>query len=141
MSTKHLYFLLFFIYFTNSYSQQIDVCDTCTVKSIREAVVQAKDHDVIFIRDGIYIENEILIDKPITITGSKKVIVDGKEKGYIFKVSADSVTIKNITLKINFWQIYKFDYLHEFIIYKGNFKKNLEQIKLSFKFKKWYNYN
>lgn len=109
MSTKHLYFLLFFIYFTNSYSQQIDVCDTCSVKSIKEAVIQAKNHDVIFVRDGVYIENDILIDKPITITGSRKVIVDGKEKGYIFKVSADSVTIKNITLK-NVGRSYTKDY-------------------------------
>jgi nitrous oxidase accessory protein len=99
MSTKHVYFLLFFFYFTTGFSQQIEVCETCPIKSIKEAVISAKNHDIILIKDGVYNEYDILVNKPITITGSKNAIIDGKEKGYIFKVAADSVTIKNITLK------------------------------------------
>ena len=90
--------LLLLMYFT-SVAQQIKVCDTCPIQSIADAVRKAKAHDVILLQDGIYLESDIIIDKPLTISGSKKAIIDGAEKGYLFKISADSVTIKGITLK------------------------------------------
>ena len=47
----------------------------------------------------MYKEHDITITKPITIIGKKNVVINAEAKGYVFKVLADSVTIKNISAK------------------------------------------
>lgn len=91
--------LLLMLIYTPLLAQQIEVCDSCTIKTIAEAVRKAKPHDSIYIQKGEYKEFDIVIDKPLTITGDKNVMINGEEKGYIFKIFADSVTIKGFTLK------------------------------------------
>ena len=100
LSTKKNSFtmLLLLLCFT-SFAQQIEVCKTCTNTTIEAAIAIAKPHDIILLEDGVYNESDILINKPITIKGSRNAIIDGKKKGYIFKIKSDSVTIKGITLK------------------------------------------
>lgn len=100
LSTKKISFtmLLLWLCFT-SFAQQIEVCTTCPITSIKGAIAKANPLDTILLKDGIYRESDILIDKPLTIKGSRNAIIDGRKKGYIFKINSDSVTIKGITLK------------------------------------------
>jgi nitrous oxidase accessory protein len=100
LSTKEISFtmLLLLLCFT-SFAQQIEVCKTCPNTTLAAAIAMARPHDVILLKDGVYYESDILIRKPITITGSRKAIIDGNKKGYIFKIKSDSVSIKGITIK------------------------------------------
>ena len=90
--------LLFLLCFT-TFAQQIEVCKTCPNTSLKSAITQAEPHDVILLKDGVYHENDIIINKPLTIKGSRNAIIDGSKKGYILKIFSDSVTVKGITLK------------------------------------------
>ncbi len=90
--------LLFLLCFP-LFAQQIEVCKTCPTSSIKSAVLQAKPHDTIILKDGIYYEDDILINKPLTIKGTRKAIIDANKKGYILKIFSDSVTVKGITLR------------------------------------------
>ncbi|WP_417785647.1 nitrous oxide reductase family maturation protein NosD [Tenacibaculum sp.] len=68
-------------------------------QTIQKMIDTAQKHDTIIVRGGIYKEHDIIITKPITIIGKKNVVIDAEAKGYVFKVLADSVTIKNISAK------------------------------------------
>ncbi|NND12181.1 MAG: nitrous oxide reductase family maturation protein NosD, partial [Flavobacteriaceae bacterium] len=46
------------------YSQQINVCNSCSVTSLKEAISIAKDFDTILVRKGTYKEHDIVVDKP-----------------------------------------------------------------------------
>ncbi|HET8860956.1 nitrous oxide reductase family maturation protein NosD [Marivirga sp.] len=94
------YFLLSFfllIFISSSLSAQ-----TFIVKpnnSIKEAILQASDYDTIMVKAGVYNENLISIEKPLTIIGEEGAIVDSQEGDEIFIVQSDHVTIQNMTLK------------------------------------------
>ena len=100
--------LVLLMYFSLA-AQQIEVCNTCPIKTIAKAVSIANRHDVILLKEGNYAEHDIVIDKPLSIHGEKNAVINGEEKGYIFKVFADSVSIKGITLK-NVGRSYTKDY-------------------------------
>jgi nitrous oxidase accessory protein len=111
LSTKKYSFtmlLVLLMYFSLA-AQQIEVCNTCPIKTIAKAVSIANRHDVILLKEGNYAEHDIVIDKPLSIHGEKNAVINGEEKGYIFKVFADSVSIKGITLK-NVGRSYTKDY-------------------------------
>ncbi|MCP4884716.1 MAG: nitrous oxide reductase family maturation protein NosD, partial [Flavobacteriales bacterium] len=66
MKKKALFILcLFSFLFINA--KQIEVCTTCDVSTIKEAVALAEDGDEILIKSGIYKEHGIEIDKSIHI--------------------------------------------------------------------------
>lgn len=115
-----LYFHFFCILFivTNGYSQSIEVCQSCKVKTLSEAVAMAKPFDTVNIQKGIYQEHDILIDKPLFIIGKEKPVIDGDKKGYILVVKADSVFVSGLIVK-NPGQSYTKDYA---AIYVSNSK-------------------
>ena len=51
-------------------AQTIEVCNTCAVSTLKEAISQAKDLDTIIVKKGTYKEHKILVDKPLTIIGT-----------------------------------------------------------------------
>jgi len=81
-----------------AFASKIEVCKTCTNNSISKAVQNALPHDTLVIKVGEYVENDIIINKSLTIIGNGKVVIDVKEKGYGIIIKADSVSIKGITL-------------------------------------------
>ena len=70
---------------------ETQVCESCPVSSITEAVAQAQPHDTLVVQKGTYYENDILVDKPLTIIGIDFPVIDGKEQGEIFTIVSDSV--------------------------------------------------
>ncbi|RSC94797.1 nitrous oxide reductase family maturation protein NosD [Tenacibaculum singaporense] len=68
-------------------------------QTIQKMIDAAQKHDTIIVKENVYKEHNITITKPITIIGKKNVVIDAEAKGYVFKVLADSVTIKNISAK------------------------------------------
>jgi nitrous oxidase accessory protein len=88
---------------------QIEVCHTCKVKSIKQAVEQADSGAIILVKKGIYKENSIVITKPLTLIGIGKPTIDGENKGYVIEVKSDKVTIDGFVVK-NVGSSYTKDY-------------------------------
>lgn len=70
-----------------------------TFKDIQNAIDKASANDVITL-EGTYTGSgsEITINKAITIQSSTKATLDAKSKSRIFKITADNVVLKNLTL-------------------------------------------
>lgn len=68
-------------------------------KSIKSAIISAKEGDVILITKGVYAEGEILIDKPLTIRGIGFPVIDGKGKSQIIRVEANGVVIEGLDVR------------------------------------------
>ena len=83
--------------------------------SIQLAIDLAVSGDTVIVEKGIYTEFEIVIKKPLTIIGVDYPIVDAQEKGFVFDITADSVTISGFKL-INVGKSYIKDYsaIHAF---------------------------
>ena len=79
-------------------AQSIEVCPKCPINTIAQAIAKAKKGDTIIVQKGTYPENNILLDKPITLIGKDRPIINGQFKGSILKIQADSITIKGFRL-------------------------------------------
>ena len=99
-STVSLLLIISFLLFsTLGISKEIEVCPSCEVKTIKEAIKIAEKGDVLRIRKGIYKESEINIDKRISMIGEKGAIIDGENKSGILIINTDSVRIEGMTIK------------------------------------------
>lgn len=77
-------------------SETLNVCSNCKFQSITAAVGSSKPHDLINVEDGRYAESNIVINKPLTIEVSGKVIIDGSRAGHIFVIASDSVHLDGL---------------------------------------------
>ncbi|MDA9069875.1 nitrous oxide reductase family maturation protein NosD [bacterium] len=94
---------------SSSYAFQIEVCKTCPISTIKEAIRQAKDFDTILINKGNYKEHDILVNKPLTIIGKDYPVIDGELKGEIITIISDNVTVDGLFI-INVGTSYTEDY-------------------------------
>jgi nitrous oxidase accessory protein len=103
-----LYIVILLSFYTNA--STIDVCSSCDIKSIKEAVFLAKNGDTILVKKGVYKESSIiLINKELHLIGEGNPIVDGDHKETIFKIHSDNFSIEGFTI-INVGQSYTKDY-------------------------------
>ena len=91
------------------YAQKIEVCNTCTISTLKKAIAVAKDYDTIIIKKGTYKEHDIIVDKPLTIIGKNYPVIDGEKKGEIITVTANNVTVDGLFI-INVGNSYTTDY-------------------------------
>ncbi|WP_431135155.1 nitrous oxide reductase family maturation protein NosD [Psychroserpens mesophilus] len=91
------------------YALQIEVCKSCPVSTLKEAISQAKDFDTIFVKKGTYKEHNILVNKPLTIIGKNYPVIDGELKGEIITIISDHVTVDGLFI-INVGTSYTEDY-------------------------------
>ena len=75
-----------------------EVCEVCPIKSIKQAIVSSDRGDTIWVKKGTYKEYNLLVDKPLTIIGEDLPVIDGEDKGEIFRIVADSVTIDGLVI-------------------------------------------
>ncbi len=90
-------------------AQTIEVCNTCAISTLKDAISQAKDFDTIIVKKGTYKEHKILVDKPLTIIGKNYPVIDGELKGEIITVISDNVTVDGLFI-INVGTSYTEDY-------------------------------
>jgi nitrous oxidase accessory protein len=81
------------------WSGTITVCQSCSVKTLSQAVDQAKSGDTIRVKADTYKTVNLEIKKRITIIGEKGAILDGNMEGYVLKLMADSIAISGFTIK------------------------------------------
>lgn len=79
-------------------SQEITVSNNGPVTSLQQAIELADSHDTITLQEGRYLESNVTVDKPLTIRGRGRVIIDGEHRGYVLIVKADRVTIKDLEI-------------------------------------------
>ena len=115
----------FFVSVFSLCAETIEVCSSCKLTSIKEAIKVAKDHDTLLIKKGIYKEYDIIVDKPLTIIGEDYPVIDGEEKGEIITIISNNVTIDGLYI-INVGVSYISDYAALRVRKSKNFElKNL----------------
>jgi len=126
---KYGLFLVFLTCLFTVYGKQIEVCSSCEVKSIKQAISISEDGDEIIVNSGVYKEHDILIDKSIHIRGINWPVIDGENKETIFTVKADDFSISGLEI-INVGQSYTKDFAailvagsNGFVIENNIFKK------------------
>lgn len=68
------------------------------VPTVTEAIAQAAPGDTLRIRQGIYREGNIRINKPLIILGENYPVFDGEDKYEIFTIRASNVTVRGLKL-------------------------------------------
>ena len=109
---KLLFSIVFAVIFMtplSSITAQISVSAEGPVTSIQEAVNMASPGDTIKVLPGTYRESNIGIDKPLTILGVDRPLIDGGGSGYIMVIKADNVTISGFDIH-NTGRSYVHDY-------------------------------
>ncbi len=89
--------------------RQIEVCPTCPVSSIQEGINRAASGDTVLIREGIYLEHDIQIDKSLELVGEENAVIDGENQGTVLSVHADGFGIRGLRI-INVGQSYTKDF-------------------------------
>ena len=117
---KKISFLFFLFTITCLQSKEIEVCKTCGISTIKQAMAIAKDGDEIFIKKGIYQENDIVVDKAVTIFGEEGTIIDGNNSGNILHITSDNFVLRDLKI-INVGVSYTKDYAAVKVVRCKNF--------------------
>lgn len=131
---KPYIFILLFLLFASygAMAETIVVCKTCSVKTIQEALNLAVEGDTILVKEGVYKEANLKIDKSITLVGENLPIIDGEKKGEIITIGANNVTLDGFKI-INVGLSYTTDYASVRVVNSTGFTiQNLELEKLFF---------
>ena len=106
---KLLVFLVAIFLVQTNYAQNIEVCNSCPISTLKEAILHAQDYDTIIVKKGTYKEHNILVNKPLTIIGKNYPIIDGELKGEIITIISDNVTVDGLFI-MNVGNSYTSDY-------------------------------
>lgn len=66
---------------------------------IKAAIAAAQAHDTLVVPKGIYKEQNIIIDKPLSLVGEKEAVLDGEGKYEILTIKTDSVSVQGLTIR------------------------------------------
>jgi nitrous oxidase accessory protein len=101
MTFRLLFIFTVFILITSGdlEAKQLVLCPSCEYNSLKEAIASAGRHDTLILDGGHYKEGNIIVDKPLSIIGKNKAIVDGLGETEIFTIESDSVTIMNLQIQ------------------------------------------
>lgn len=102
-------------------AKTIEVCNSCEVKSLKEAIKLSEDGDTILIKAGTYKEHDIhIIDKAIQIKGEGNPVIDGENKGTVISIRGSNFTIEGLTV-INVGRSYTKDFAAILVSESTNF--------------------
>lgn len=76
----------------------IEVGKNKPLKSIKKAISLAKPGDQIIVHEGIYKEGNLNIDKPISLIGVNRPVLDGEMKYEILSFRANHITLKGFRI-------------------------------------------
>lgn len=91
-------FFIFFFTIAMLQAKTIEVCSDCTIQSLKKAIEIAEDGDEIFLKKGVYFENEVEINKAITIYGEEGTVIDGNNVGNILRFTASNFVLRNVKI-------------------------------------------
>ncbi len=114
-------FVLCGLIISPSYAQSLEVCSNCAFDNIQEAIEAATPGSTIKVRNGIYRENNLLIEKSLHLVGEELAEIDVENQGYGIVVKSDNVTISGLKIS-NVGQSYTDDYASIYITRSNHFK-------------------
>lgn len=95
---KNFFVVLIMLSFINSAAKQIIVCKSCDISTIKKAIEIAEDGDEIIIKKGIYQENDVEVNKSVSIIGEEGAVLDGQDKSGVLILTADNIVLKNFKI-------------------------------------------
>ena len=119
--------LVLIAFFRLGMASEIEVCSSCAISSIDQAISVAKAGDTLWIRAGIYHCENLEITKPLTIIGEKGTILDGNKKGYVLKLLGDSINVRGVKI-INSGRSYTKDYAAIYTFKANHFRIEQNEI-------------
>ncbi len=90
--------IIFLLLSTQLFANKLIVRKQSSLSNLKTAIKLANDNDTIIIKNGIYYENEIVINKSLTLLGENFPTIDGENKSEIFLIKADDVTVKGLRI-------------------------------------------
>lgn len=99
ISVDKLWLLAICLLPLNLYAQYLTVSPEGPIRTIRQAIDQAKPGDTICIEPGKYLEHGLVIDKSLTLCGHNYPIIDSEGQGEIMTIIADHVTVEGLQLQ------------------------------------------
>ncbi|MCC6251608.1 MAG: nitrous oxide reductase family maturation protein NosD [Bacteroidia bacterium] len=97
---KNIVLIIFISVFAFSATAKVvTVGSKAQFNSIDKAIEQASRYDTILVQPGLYKNQKIIIDKPLSLIGEKMPVLDGGNKYQIITVNSDSVLIKGFKLQ------------------------------------------
>jgi len=102
MKTPNIFILVLIIivaFFEEAKANTVTVCATCSIKTIHQAIDISSAGDTILVKGGHYKEGEIVINKPLTIIGINKPIIDAEFKTGAISIISDSVVVKDFIIQ------------------------------------------
>lgn len=99
MTLRTSIFLLLSGLLHSGFAATITVCDDCEVKTIKAAIQQASDGDIILIKPGFYAEGNIIVDKSVTIRGENYPVLDGNMTEEVLTITANGVTVEGLKIQ------------------------------------------
>lgn len=124
--------LFMLLAFAGSHANTWVVCPDCELSDIRQAIARSAPFDTLLIREGTYFEFDIKIDKPLTLLGQGRPLIDGQKKGEIITILADSVTLDGFSLR-GVGLSYTTDYAAIRVVKRSHFRiRNVEMEDLFF---------
>lgn len=94
-----IFLFIISLYSIAALSKDIPVGENDNIKSIKNAVESAADGDRIVIKQGIYREKNIIINKTLHITGENNPVVDGENSDEIFTIQKSNCSVRNLTIR------------------------------------------
>lgn len=79
-------------------AKTIEVGKDKPIQSVRTALAQAQDGDVVIVYGGIYREGNLTISKRIVFLGKNWPVLDGQHRTEVLSVKADAVTVKGFKI-------------------------------------------
>jgi nitrous oxidase accessory protein len=100
MKIRVLFLFIIYSFTGNSQTTTINVCSSCKVKTIKDAIKIAKDGDTILVKKGIYKESKLFIDKSIHIIGEDYPVIDAENKtDSVIAIKADNFSLSGFKIK------------------------------------------
>ncbi|GGD47380.1 nitrous oxide reductase family maturation protein NosD [Muriicola marianensis] len=99
---KATFYFLIFSFATSVFAQnpgRIEICPTCEVKTLKDGIEAGMKGDTLLIREGIYKEFNIVVNKPLILQGEPGSVIDGEDRGEILRIVSDSVTVDGLTIR------------------------------------------
>lgn len=112
---------------TEAWGQVVNIDSGKQFNTVQSAIFNARPHESLLVKKGTYLEFDIVVDKPICISAEEKAVIDVQEKGYGFKITADSVSIQGLTIK-NTGQSYTKDFAAIYVSRSTHFNLQNNQL-------------
>lgn len=90
--------ILLLLFSSFLHAKVIEVGSNRPIKSIKQAMMLAKDGDTVMVHKGLYREGTISINKKIVFIGENYPVLDGQKKYEILSVKADGVIVKGFKI-------------------------------------------